>query len=77
MSREMYFHLSEGFVIARCQEEKIGISAIQSLACGGTRLVCMSVDGAETMRRKLKKNLMKSDPARERHGPGWGFVARS
>lgn len=77
MNREMYVHLSEGFVVAQCREENVGISSIKSLSCGGTRLVCMSVDGAETMRRKLKKNLMKSDPTRERHGPGWGFVARS
>ena len=59
MSRELYFHLSEGFVVAQCREEKVGISTIESLACGGTRLVCMSVGGADTMRRKLKKNLMK------------------
>ena len=65
MNREMYVHLSESFVVAQCREEKVGISTIKSLSCGGTRLVCMSVDGAETMRRKLKKNLMKSDPTRE------------
>ena len=77
MSREMYLNVSEGFVVAQCLEEEVGISTIKSLACGGTRLVCMSVDGADTMRRKLKKNLMKDDPTRERRGPGWGFVARS
>ena len=77
MSREMYLNVSEGFVVAQCLEENVGISAIRSLGCGGTRLVCMSVHGAETMRRKLKKNLMKGDPTRERHGPGWDFVARS
>ena len=44
---------------------------------GKRRLVCMSVEGADTMRRKLTKNLMKDNAARERHGPGWGFVARS
>jgi hypothetical protein len=73
----MYLDLTEGFVVAQCLEEDVGISAITKLPGGGTRLVCMSVDGADTMRRKLKKNLMKDDAARERHGPGWGFVARS
>lgn len=73
----MYLDLSEGFVVAQCREEGVGISAIGTLAGGGTRLVCMSVDGAETMRHKLKKNLMKDDAARQQHGPGWGFVARS
>ena len=77
MNREIYVHLSEGYVVAQCLEEKVGISTTKSLACGGTRLVCMSVDGADTMRRKLKKNLMKSDVTRERHGPGWGFIARN
>ena len=76
MSREIYLNLSEGFVVAKCLEQNVGISTIKSLSCGGTRLVCMSVSGAETMRRKLKQNLMKGDSARERHGPGWGFVAR-
>jgi len=76
MTREIFLHLSEKFVVAQCLEEDVGISVIKTLPCGGTRLVCMSVDGADTMRRKLKKNLMKDDSARERHGPGWGFVAR-
>ena len=77
MSREIYLDVTEGFVIAQCAAENVGISCIQSLPCGGTRLVCMSVRGADTIRRKLAKNLAKSDPLRERHGPGWGFVARA
>ena len=77
MSREIYLNVSEGFVVAQCLQEEVGVSTIESLACGGTRLVCMSVRGAETMRRKLKKNLMKGDVTRERHGPGWGFIART
>jgi hypothetical protein len=76
MSREIYLNVSKGFVEAKCLEQNVGISTIKSLACGGTRLVCMSVVGAETMRRKLKQNLMKGDGLNERHGPGWGFVAR-
>lgn len=76
MSREIYLNVSQGFVVAQCLEHKVGISTIASLACGGTRLVCMSVEGADTMRRKLKKNLMKDDGKRERHGPGWDFIAR-
>ncbi len=77
MSREIYLNLTEGFVVAQCLEQKVGISSIKSLATGGTRLVCMSVDGAETMRRKLKKNLIVGDGTRERRGPGWGFIARN
>ena len=76
MSREIYLNVTEGFVVSQCLAEKVGISTIATLPCGGTRLVCMSVDGADRMRRKLKKNLMNSDGMEQRRGPGWGFVAR-
>lgn len=76
MNREMYLNVGEGFVVAQCLAENVGISTIERLSCGGTRLVCMSVDGANTMRRKLSKNLMKDIGARVRNGPGWGFIAR-
>ncbi len=77
MSREIYLSVSEGFVVSQCLAERVGISTIATLPGGGTRLVCMSVDGADKMRRKLQKNLMKDGGMRERHGPGWGFVARN
>jgi hypothetical protein len=76
MSRAVFLNMSERAIVAHCEAEKIGISSIGKLATGGTRLVCMSVYGAEQVRRKLKTNLMKADVAREQHGPGWGFVAR-
>ena len=57
-------------MVARCLAEKVGISAIDALPGGGTRLVCMSAEGAATMRRKLKKSLLSGDVARESHGPG-------
>jgi hypothetical protein len=77
MSRAVFLNMTERDIILHCQTENIGISAISKLPTGGTRLVCMSVQGAEEIRRKLKTRLMKDDPTRERHGPGWGFVARS
>ena len=73
MTRAVYLNLSEGTVVARCLAEKVGISAIDALPSGGTRLVCMSADGAGLIRRKLKKNLLKGDVAEERHGPGWPY----
>jgi hypothetical protein len=76
MSRAVFLNMSEGSIILHCESQNIGISAISTLPTGGTRLVCMSVHGAEQIRRKLKDRLMKGDVARERHGPGWGFVAR-
>ena len=75
MTREMYLNVGEAFVTAECMDAKVGISTIQSLPGGGTRLVCMSVRGAETMRLRLTKNL-REPGTRERRGPGWGFLAR-
>ena len=77
MSREVYLNLSEKVVVSRCAEENVRISTIKSLASGGTRLVCASVAGAETMRRLLSKSLIKTDGSHERRGPGSDFVARS
>ena len=77
MSRAVFLDMAEKTIIAHCEAENIGISCIEKVATGGTRLVCMSVDGATQIRRQLKAKLMKGDAAREQHGPGWGFVERS
>ena len=69
MSRALYLNLEEGAVLARCLSEKVGISAIERLPAGGVRLVCMSVDGADRIRRKLKSQLIKETVVRERHRP--------
>jgi hypothetical protein len=42
---------------------------MEALPGGGVRLVCMSMDGAETMRRKFKGQLIKGEVSRERHRP--------
>jgi hypothetical protein len=77
MSRAVFLNMSERALILHCEAAKIGISTIGELPAGGTRLVCMSVHGAEKIRRKLKARLMKGDVARERHGPGGDFVLRA
>ena len=69
MSREMFLTLDEGDVISRCRAEKVGISAIERLPAGGTRLVCMSVDGAAHMYRKLKTHLIHGAVDRQKHRP--------
>ncbi len=43
---------------------------IEPLPGGGTRLVCESGDGAELMRKKLKRNLISGDVIRELYRPG-------
>ena len=77
MSRAVFLDMSEKAVIAHCDAQEIGISSIGQVATGGTRLVCMSVDGAAKIRRQLATKLTKGVAAQEQRGPGWGFVARS
>jgi len=77
MSRAVFLDMAEKTVIAHCEAEKIGISSIGKIPTGGTRLVCMSVNGAAQIRSQLKSKLMKGDAAREQHGPGWNFVPRA
>jgi hypothetical protein len=69
MSRELFVTLKEADVIKRCEAESVGISAIERLPSGGTRLVCKSVDGAATMYRKLKPHLIQGAVTRHRHRP--------
>jgi hypothetical protein len=69
MSRVVHLSLDEGMVVIRCLSEKVGISAIESLPGGGVRLVCMGSEGAELIRRKLKRYVIPGDVERERHRP--------
>jgi hypothetical protein len=61
--------MDEGEVVSRCLSANVGISAIEHLPAGGTRLVCMSTDGAATMRKKLKASLISTHVARQGHRP--------
>jgi hypothetical protein len=69
VSRVLFLDLDEGQVVAKCLAENVGISAIEHLPQGGTRLVCMSVEGAGTMERKLKKHRIDDDVVRAAHRP--------
>ena len=69
MSRELFLTLDEGEVVTRCLAANVGISAIERLPAGGTRLVCMSVEGAGTMYRKLKAHLIVGAVDRQKHRP--------
>jgi hypothetical protein len=69
MSRVLLVDLDEGDVVAKCLAQKVGISAIERLPAGGVRLVCMSNDGAELMKRKLKARLIKTPVTRAAHRP--------
>ncbi len=69
MSRVINLTLDEGVVVIRCHSERVGISAIEPLPLGGVRLVCMSSEGADLIRRKLKRYLIDGDAPRSRHRP--------
>jgi putative hemolysin len=59
MSRAMNLTLTEIEVSASCQSAGVVISAIETLKSGGTRLVCVTPDGAAKMRRKLKTHIIE------------------
>lgn len=69
MSRVILVSLGQSEVLGRCEKEKIGVSAIESLPAGGVRLVCMSSDGAAHMTRKFKAHLISDPVIRARHRP--------
>lgn len=63
MSRALFLKLAERDVIAKCDAAGVRISALETLPGGGTRLVCMSSEGAALMAAKLKSSLI-SDTTR-------------
>ncbi len=58
--------MSESDVVAQCKEYNVGVSAIEGMASGGVRLVCMSSDGAEAIREMLKAHIISGTAVRER-----------
>lgn len=69
MSRVVHLKLDEGAVAGRCLSEKVGVSALEPLPGGGVRLVCMSSNGAELIRKKLKRYLIAGEVTRARFRP--------
>jgi hypothetical protein len=69
MSRVLLLSLPETQVRTHCCDNDVGVSVIESLRDGGVRLVCMSAQGAELIRGKLKRHLIKGNAVRERYRP--------
>lgn len=63
-SRAINLSLSREQVLKQCGSRDVGISAMEDLPDGGVRLVCKSVDGAETLRADLSRHILKGDPRR-------------
>lgn len=61
MSHVVNLTLDEGVVVIRCLSENVAISEIERLPQGGVRLVCMCDEGAELIRRKLKRYVIDGD----------------
>nr|WP_314442195.1 hypothetical protein [uncultured Sphingomonas sp.] len=71
MSRVLFLKLAAPEVIAKCDAADVGISALEKLPDGGTRLVCRSSAGAALMTRKLKTSLIKDDARRDPFRPAF------
>lgn len=69
MSRSINLQLTEAQTLRHCNEHNIGISVIEPLTSGGVRLVCMSSDGADLVRRALKSKIITGDIIRTRIRP--------
>lgn len=69
MSRAINISLHEDDVRAKCLAAKVGVSAIEPLPNGGVRLVCMSTDGADKLRRRLKSHVIKGEVVRSHYRP--------
>jgi hypothetical protein len=64
LSRVLNLRMAEAEVRDQCQSRGVGVSALEPLPDGGVRLVCMSTEGANTMRTRLKSKLIAGDVRR-------------
>lgn len=69
MTRCVNLQLSEADVLKHCAKLEVGVSVIEPLTSGGVRLVCMSSDGAERVRRDLKSKVIAGEIVRTRIRP--------
>ena len=65
MSRAMNLKLAEADVVGQCAKAGVAISAIETLPQGGTHLVLVTPDGAETMRGVFAKSIIEGRLAPE------------
>lgn len=69
MSRAVNLSMSTEDALKHCTDKGIGVSALEALPGGGVRLVCSSGDGAEQVRRVLKRKLLAVDLPRTAFRP--------
>lgn len=59
MSRVLNLRATEGELAALCVKLGIGVSVMEPLLSGGTRIVLDNMEGTESLRRAMAKNLLK------------------
>lgn len=64
MSRAINVNAAESDVVALCKKHNLAVSAIETLASGGTRVVLMNGDAAETARKVFGKKVIAGDVKR-------------
>lgn len=64
MSRAVNVDATVEAVTKACATHNIGISTIEPLASGGTRVVAMNSDGAAALRRHLKSKILEGTVVR-------------
>jgi len=69
MSRVVNLSMAEADVREQCRKSAIGVSSLEVLQSGGVRLVTSSVDGAETIRKKLNSKVVDGDVQRPPESP--------
>jgi hypothetical protein len=69
LSRALNLAMSETDVLGRCRDAGVGVSALELLPSGGVRLVCMSMAGADLVRRLLSKKIIQGNVERQKFRP--------
>ena len=64
MSRALNIRASEADIIATCAKRKIGISAIEALASGGTRVVMNNSEDTATIAKSYGSKVIVGDVTR-------------
>jgi hypothetical protein len=64
MTRAINVRATQAEVTAACRKQDAAISALETLASGGTRVVLNDITGADTMRRVFGKKVISGDVRR-------------
>jgi hypothetical protein len=64
MSRAINLFAAPDAVTTLCDKHDIRISSIEPLESGGTRVVLLTADGADTVRRRMKTQVLEGPVVR-------------